>query len=391
MGLAELGSRALFPQLVAGAYLNHAAVSPPSLVVRQAVIAALGEYEREGVGAVHWAIEQRVRLKGALATLLGAAADDLALGFGTTRGLIDLALCMPLRPRERILLFAGEFPANVTPWQQVAERFGLEIVMHDARAFLDAPEQAWQRFIRELETGLRLVATSLVQFSTGLVMPVQRMAEAAHAHGAEICVDAIQALGVLPCDVRQLGVDYLVAGAHKWLMGVEGVGVVYVAPRVVASLRPVVAGWLSHVDPLGFLLQGPGQLRYDRPIRRSADFLEASAPNTLGAAALEASVGLLAELSVPAIFSHVQGYLDRLEPSLVQRGFRSLRAADPGARSALLCVLPPPGVDVVRLHAALNTLGVACSIPDGVLRFSPHWPNAHDEIPFVMSCLDRAL
>ncbi len=235
---------------------------------------------------------------------------------------------------------------------------------------------------------MRLVAVSAVQFQTGLHMPLQALASLAHAHDAELFVDGIQAVGALPLDVAALGIDYLSCGGHKWLMGLEGCGFLYVAPHRVKALIPRIAGWLSHVDPLGFLFEGPGQLRYDRPVRARADFVEAGAPNTLGLAALQASVGLLQQLGVPTIQAHVQAYHDVLEPALIARGFASLRAPDPAARSSILSARPPEGLTDQQVVAHLAAHGVAVTNPDGIVRFSPHWPNGLHELEIVLEALD---
>ncbi len=388
---ARLGDRSLFPALEPRAYLNHAAVSPPSLAVRAAAERVLADYERVGVGAVmHW-VEQRERLKGKLARLIGARAEDVALVSNTTRGVTDIALCIPWQPGDRVVLFKGEFPANTTPWQRAADLFGLEIAWLDANAFLDEPEAALAGLDAELDRGVRLVAASMVEFQTGLRMPLAAIGAACHRYGAELAVDAIQGLGVAPLDAPRENVDYLACGSHKWLMGLEGVAFVYVAPERVAALRPVVAGWLSHEDALEFLHAGAGHLRYDRPIKRGADFLEGGATNAVGCAALEASFDLIDQLGVPAVFDHVQRYHDALEPALVARGFKSRRATDIPRRSGTLSLLPPAGVDVVDVHRELGARGISCSIPDGLLRFSPQWPNALEEVPVVLEAVDQAI
>src|SRR5690606_30897796 len=112
----------------------------------------------------------------------------------------------------------------------------------------------------------------------------------------------------------------------KWLMGLEGAGFLYVRPDRAAALEPRVAGWLGHEQGLDFLLHGPGHLRYDRPLKRSADVVEGGACNAVGYAALEAAVDLIASLGVEAIHAHANTYLDALEPALVDRGFESLRS-----------------------------------------------------------------
>lgn len=391
----RLGDRSLFPTLEPAAYLNHAAISPHSLAVQQAVAAVTADYARRGLGAfLTWDAERR-RLRALLARLLGAEAEDIALVANTTRGVSDIALCLPWRPGDRVLLFEGEFPANITPWQRAAELFGLELEMLPLRDLLHDHGQGESPGLQRLRTALarptRLVAVSAVQFQSGLRMPVTEIARLCHEAGAELFVDAIQGLGVCPLDVVASEIDYLSAGGHKWMMGCEGLGCLYIRRDRVAALRPRVAGWLSHEDGLGFLLAGAGLLRYDRPIRQRADFVEGGAYNTIGCAALAASLDLILELGVPAIFTHVQRYIDELEDGLCSRGFTSLRARETAGRSGILSVLPPGAGDVISLQRELGARGVSCSTPDGLLRFSPHWPNALAEIPGVLAAVDAAL
>ena len=281
----------------------------------------------------------------------------------------------------------------MTPWQRAASLFSLELVMLPL-PFHGGDQADLTQLEETLRSGrIRIVAISAVQFQTGRRAPLKQLSELCHRYGAELFVDAIQAVGVVPIDVLASGVDYLTCGSHKWLMGLEGAGFLYAREERARRLRPAVAGWLSHEEAFRFLFEGAGHLRYDRPVRSTLDFVEAGAPNTLGFAALEASVGLIAQLGVPAIFDHVQQYLDRLERGLLARGFTSARpAAGQGLRSGILSVLPPEGVDLLELHRGLSERGISCSTPDGWLRFAPHWPNDPAEVDgAVLPALDDAL
>lgn len=380
----RLGDRSLFPHLEARSYLNHAAISPPSLAVQRTVAAVTDAYARRGVTAFEEWFPTRQRLRERLARLVGAAAEDIALRPNTTQGVLDVALCFPWEPGDRVVAFQGEFPANVTPWQQVEHLFALEVDL------LPLPRTRNPDVLSPLESalqrGARLVAVSAVQFQTGHRMPLVEIGALCRRYGAALFVDGIQAVGVVPLDVKAMNIDFLACGSHKWLMGLEGAGFLYVNPERVGELRPHVAGWLSHEDPLEFLFRGSGHLRYDRPIRKRPDFLEIGTANTLGLAALEASVALIEELGVPAIHAHVNSWLDALERGLQTRGFASFRST---RRAGMMSVLPPAGFSVGELQAGLARRGVACSTPDGFLRFAPHWPNSLDEVPLVLEALDE--
>ena len=365
---ASLGDRRLFPTLSHDVYLNHAAISPPSTRVVAMMQAAIADFAAEGVGSVGPWLGQRARLRNRLARLIGANTDDIALVANTSAGVTAIARCFPWQSGDRVVVFSGEFPTNVTPWQQAATSYDLHLETLDADLFAQPGEPDWGPLDHALSQGVRLVAVSAVQFQTGLRVPLEPLYRRCHAAGAQVFVDGIQAVGAVPMDVRFM--DYMACGGHKWLMGPEGTGFVYVAPEHVGALRPHLASWLSHEDALDFLFEA-GKLRYDKPIKRSIDFLEAGAANVVGLAGLEAAVEHIEQLGVLSIYAHISTWLNALEPALVARGFESLRSADPKRRSGILSVEPTDGRSAADWALELEDYGVAVTTPDGKLRFAP--------------------
>lgn len=378
-----------FPDLAAKVYLNHAGVSPASTIVRDAAVEAVTQVAKHGAGAVPWLIEKRRKLKASLARMIGTRAEDLAVVPSTSRGVLDVALCFPWRRGDRILCFEGEFPTNVTPWQRAAAEWGLTIDFLPIAPFTRSHEEGLATLHAALQTPTRLVAVSAVQFQTGLRMPIAEMTALCHAAGAEISVDAIQAIGIVPFDVGEI--DYLICGSHKWLMGLEGVGFVYARPDRAAAMVPRAAAWLSHEDPVRFLFEGPGELRYDRPIRRSIDFLEMGAQNAVGLCALGASVDHLLALDPARTFAHTSTIVDRLEAELLDRGFVSARARFAAGRSGTLSVRPPAPWTHASFGHALTERGIAVGTPDGWLRLAPHWHNSIEQVQTVLAAVDGAL
>ena len=386
----KLGDRALFPDLEATAYLAHAAISPLSDPVRERIAEVANDYGRGGmVGFARWAPRLR-EVRQQLATVISAEPSEIAFVANTTQGVIDIAFGLPWRKGDRVVLFDGEFPANVTPWQQAAEEFDLELCWLSLDAFQRSVEEGLAELERALDRGIRLVAVSAVQYKTGLRMPLAEMTALCHKYGAEIFVDAIQALGATPVDVSW-GIDYLSSGSHKHLMGPEGAGFLYVAERCASTLKPRLAGWLGHEDPAAFLMGDEPKLRYDNPLQQGAQSLEIGTSNVMGLAALGASIELLSQLGVSAIRAHVDVYLDLLEAGLIERGFRSHRSKAPALRSTLLSVSVPHDLRLAKLGAALRGRGVVGNTPDGLMRFAPHWPNGHDEVPEVLAVMDQVL
>lgn len=387
----RLGDRSWFAELDADVYMNHAAVSPPSLLVRRTVGAVLDDYGRRGLGAVMTHVERRDQLRAMLAGLVGCDAADIGFVPNTTHGVLTIALCFPWRAGDRVLCFQGEFPTNVTPWQRAARTFDLQVDLLPLDGFDDGSGDGLARVRAQLKRGARIVAVSAVQFQTGLAMPIADLAALCHDHDAQLFVDGIQAVGIRPLQLRAWGVDYMSAGSHKWLMGPEGAAMLYVHPDRVGDLRPTIAGWLSHEEGMRFLFEGQGHLRYDRPIRKRANFVEVGAPNVLGLAGLAAGATPAVLLGMPAVAMQAGRVADALDQGLRARGFRSARAQDPAARSAIVSVRPPDGVDIVQLQRQLGQRGISCALPDGWLRFSPHWCNDLGQVPVVLDAVDAAL
>lgn len=386
-----LGDRSAFPELTWRAYLNHAAIGPLAAPTTAAIVAGLHAQACTGVGAIGPLYGAAQRTRAALGALLHAPPGSLALTRNTSDGLTAVALCHPYRAGQAIVVLRGEFPSNVTPWQRAAALYDLRLLWLDAEAFR-GPSGAGLQQLHDLLRAhdVAIVAVSAVQFQTGLRLPVAAIAELAHAHGAAICVDAIQALGSVPLDVTHGELDYLAAGGQKWLMGPVGTGLLYLRADRAAALRPHLASWLSHVDPLVFLHE-PDQLRYDRALQAGPALFEGGGANLAGLAGLGVAVELCVQVGVDAIWSHHQRYHDTIEPALIDLGFTSRRAEQAEQRSGILSLLPPPGQHAGRLVEALAERGVSVASPDGHLRLSPSWPNPLDEVEGVLTALRASL
>src|SRR5256885_15277071 len=97
-----------------------------------------------------------------------------------------------------------------------------------------------------------LVPISLVLFRSSSIVDARAIVERAHRVGAHVILDAFQAAGTIPLDVRSLGVDFAVGGVLKWLCGGPGVAYLYVREDLRAKLRPSLTGWIAHRRPFAF-------------------------------------------------------------------------------------------------------------------------------------------
>ena len=107
-------------------------------------------------------------------------------------------------------------------------------------------ETPWERFYDAITPATRLVALSMLNYSTGFRAPLEEISAFLRERGVLLYVDGTQGLGPLELDVSQVPVDMLAVHGYKWLLSPNGAGFMYVSPRVREWLPPAVIGWRSH-------------------------------------------------------------------------------------------------------------------------------------------------
>ncbi len=369
-------------------YLNHAAVAPwPRRAVAAVTRFAEENGRRGAAGYPAWLATER-RLRERLADLLGGASpDDIALVKNTSEGLSILAQGLDWRPGDNLVGIAQEFPSNRIPWEALREQ-GVEYRALDLRGLANpapnpgdalhhagASAAAGAQVTGGIETALerlcdertRAVAISSVQYARGERLDLERLVAACHRRGILLFVDAIQSLGALPMDLQRMPADAVVADGHKWLLGPEGIAVLYVAPALRPWLRLRQFGW--------HMVAHPGD--YDRPDwtpSPTATRFEPGSPNLLGIHALEASLSLLQEVGLNQVATAIEHRVDRLIDLLDQAGYEILTPRAPAHRAGILTFrIPDPRFDPTPLWRALLAKGVVCAPRGGGIRFSPHF------------------
>lgn len=366
-------------------YLNHAGIAPLPRRAVEAIGAAAHASALGGSVGEDERFEATDVTRGLAADLLGVSADDVAFVKNTTEGLGFVANGLDWSPGDRVVVPDGEFPSTIYPWLSLANR-GVEVVRVAPRG--DSGALELDAFAAALSAGgVRLVALSWVQFSRGWRSDLAGLATLCHDHGALLCVDVIQGLGVIPCELDAWGVDFAAADAHKWLLGPEGIGVFFVAARHRDRLRVLEPGWASVAHRMEW---DNLELVYDETARR----FEGGSPNMIGLAGLGASLELLTEVGVDAIRAHVDGLGDRLCAGLEALGATVWSDRRPGSapqgRSAIV-TFSIPGVDADQLHPRLEARGLICSPRGGGIRLAPHGWNTTDDIDRALDLLVAAL
>jgi cysteine desulfurase / selenocysteine lyase len=370
--------RAEFPWADETTYLNHASIGP----LPERTRLALDAFNRRRAMPFHLpdrdlfaTLTQARRL---LAGLIGATPEEIALTVNTGFGLGVVARALPLRAGEIVLVSDREFPANVYPWLRLRETgVEVELVPTTALGWPDEP-----RLLERLEDPrVRALAVSLVQFSNGYRVDLAALSAATRRTGAYLVVDAIQAVGQLPVDLRQTPVDVLACGGQKWLLSPWGSGFVYVRRELIRELSPPVTGWMAFEGTDDFTRL----TSYSDTLRADARRFELITLPYQDFAGLNASLELLLELGVERIQAHLQ----RLHrPVLAWASRTGTPVASPvGAQgSGILCLAP---ADVGAAYRRLKAARIICSLREGAIRLSPHGYNTVEEMERVVAVLER--
>lgn len=366
--------RKLFPITENYNFQDHAAVAPISRRVAEAMKHQIDVTLEAGyLGEDFYRHADRVR--GLAARLINAHADEITFVKNTSEGLAFVANGLKWNTGDNIVTTKAEFPANIYPWMSLqSQGVRLKMVLEeDGRIPLE-------NIIRAMDGRTRLVAISAVQFGSGFQTDLRALGQACQERGVLLCVDAIQALGAVPVDVREMNIDFLSADGHKWLCGPEGCGIFFVRRELLGHLRPTTVGWLCMKNAWEF-----GKYRYE--LRDDARRFDSGAYNLVGICGLGAAIELILEIGVPDIYRRILALTDRLVAGLRERGYRVISSRRPGEASGIVAFLSDQhDHERIRQHLRQEHR-VVISHRLGRLRASPHVYNTEAEIDQLVSLL----
>lgn len=237
--------RAGLPSLTAAIQLNTGTCGPIPAEAA-AAMTELEAYERDFGRAQpeYWAdaLQRMEEARAGLAAVLGGDLDEVALTHAATDGMNMGTWAIDWRDGGRAVTTCHEHAGGVGPLYMVCDRFGVDLGFAEFAG--DAPDdEIVNLFDRLITPGTKLVSISHVLWTTGLVMPVARIAAIAHERGALVLVDGAQAAGAIPVHCRDLGADMYSAPGQKWLLGPEGVGALWIRRELLDTLKPSFANY----------------------------------------------------------------------------------------------------------------------------------------------------
>jgi selenocysteine lyase/cysteine desulfurase len=389
LDLARL--RADTPGVVHRVHLNNAGAA---LMPRPVLEAMIGYLQREaeigGYEAAAEASDRLDRVYGSVARLIGAEPDEIALVENATVAwqAAFYALAGGFRAGDRILTSRAEYAANYVAFLQVARRTGIvvEVIPDDPQGVLDP-----QALGHMIDDRVRLIAITWVPTNGGLVNPAAEVGRVARRHRVPYLLDACQAVGQMPVDVRTLGCDMLSATGRKFLRGPRGTGFLYVRRELLAGLEPAV------IDHFAAPWVSPRAYR----LRDDARRFETWENNYAARLGLGVAVDYALALGLDLIEQRCRALSARLRDGL--RRLPGITVHDLGRAPCAIVTFSARSQDAASIRNGCTAAGINLSIsaPSSTLldatarglpslvRASPHYFNDENEIDRLIEIIRR--
>ena len=316
-------------------------------------------------------LEHIAQTRKAVARFTGAQLDEISFTGPTSSGLSAIANGLDWANGDEVICYLDDYPANVYPWLAL-ERHGVKpVLLETARIGEITPEIVEQA----LTARTRLVALASANFCSGYRIDLEAIGALCAERGVLFSVDAIQTLGALPIALERI--DFVSAGAQKWMLGPSGAGFLYVKESRRDLLRPTtIGGW--NVQSRNFIAQrkikyAPGGQKF-----------EPGAYSHSAIAGFGAAIELLLEVGSAQLADRILSLTRVLERDITPAGFEFLSPDEVNNRSGIL-TFRHPKIPTERLFAALLKNDVVASLrfdrdDRSWLRVSPHFYNTFEEI-----------
>ncbi len=370
------------PLLKTHIYLANCSQGPLAIPVHTAIETFLGEWAELGMHWDAWIAEVE-RARASFAALIGAQPTEIAIGGSVSQLVSSVAsalLASPHVTRRRIVSSMAEFPGVAHAWLATrVHGWQVDLLQGSKEGVVNS-----NHFLAAIDETTALISLPHVCYANGMMLELEPIVAAAHAQGALVLVDAYQSVGTVPIDVKANGVDFLVAGTLKYLLGTAGIAFLYVNPGILEQLEPTVTGWFGRIDPFAF---DPAHLDYAPNAAR----FDLGTPPIINAYAARAGMELVMTAGVERIrmqLERLSKLAYRLASQLDLRILGPQRLQDKGATTAIDA---GSRENAHRLEEELRHRSVVVSARGNAIRLAPHGFTREDELEQAMYLVASSL
>ena len=281
-------------------YLNAANVCPASRLVLDRHLEYLRDFHSNPSFQNRDKYEaMRESLRGKLARMLRASADEIAITRNTSEGSNIIVKGVDLKPGDEVLITDHNHPSNNDSWLVRAQRDGFVVKSLPVPIPAPSAEKLLADFERAITPRTRVIAITHLTSTTGIQYPAREIAALARKHNIYMHLDGAQTFGAFDVNLAEIGCDSYSASAHKWLMGPLEAGILWVRAERIPQIWPsiVTAGWTDHL----------------KGARKFEVFGQRDDPRVV---ALEAAVDFINLIGLPAVEARVQALATRAKVQL---------------------------------------------------------------------------
>jgi selenocysteine lyase/cysteine desulfurase len=311
------------------------------------------------------------------ARLINAEPGDIAFAPAVSYGMAQAAANIALSKSQTIVTLAEQFPSNVYPWMDLAERTGARF----ATVPRPADDDWTAALLTSIDPSTGVVAVPNCHWTDGGLIDLAAVGAACRRVGAVLCVDGAQSVGALPFDVKRVDPDYLVAPCYKWLLGPYSFGFLYVAPRR-QSGRPIEHNWIARRNSEDFA----GLVNYQREFQDGARRFDVGERSNFALMPIaQASIKLIAEWTVPRILTTLALRTEAIaQRARAEFGIDSVPA---DRRAGHYLGLRFRGGVPSDLPARLAAENVHVSVRGSAMRVTPHLWNTDADVERLFTVL----
>jgi selenocysteine lyase/cysteine desulfurase len=321
-------------------------------------------------------MDETDRAKAEFAKMINASPDEIAVSTSASAAAASIMGALPMGgPRTKIVATEAEFPSIGHVWL-AHRRFGFEVEWVPLRDEILYPED-YDPYIDERTL---MVSATHAYYQNGFTQDLAVLSKKAHDKGALFFTDAYQSLGVTPLDVKAAGIDILVTGNLKYLLGVPGIAFIYVREGITEMLEPCYTGWFGRADPFSFKIQ---PLDYHPTAAR----FDVGTPPVVNAYICRAGMAIINELGS----ENIQAWTRELSRHLIEggraRGFTLHGMDDPDSKTPLTAFVTPGDSHIVE--ELLLRRGILAASRGPVIRLAPHFYTTHEDVEIALDVLQE--
>ena len=318
-------------------------------------------------------VEKHEALRAAFARLIGAGVHEVAICPSATVGLASVASCFDWRKRKALAFDDFSFPSVAYLWHAQAMR-GAEIRRVHANEQSEIPVRA---FDHVFDDRLQFLSVAHVCYKNGHRMDLSSLARRCRDVGAFLIVDDYQSCGSRPLDVKETGIDILVTGTLKFLLGSAGVALVYVREGLLDELHPTITGWFGQTNPDDFQVERHTEAK-------DATRFQCGTPAIPSVYDSLAGMELVETIGLNEIGRWIESLTAFLITRLQEEGFVPATPLDPAKRGPQVAIRSNDAVLAVTELARRNIIATS---RDNNVRAAFHYYNTPQDIEELLEAL----